>query len=104
MATFAGRRVPNVSQYIANLNVVQPKDENTFNPDETFDFEHDLNMFTNTEFLDFPVDESIEFNTSGPEQLPLADAAARQDQQHGRSGLAKSMLLRSIDCHSISML
>lgn len=90
MANFAGRRAPNVSQYIANLNVVQSKDENTFHPDETFDFEHDLNMFTNTEFLDFPVDESIEFHTSGPEQLPLAEAAARQDQQHGRPGLAKT--------------
>ena len=104
MANFAGRRVPNVSQYIANLNVVQPKDESTFHPDETYDFEHDLNMFTNTDFLDFPVDNDISFETSRQEQLPLADASARQDPQHGLTGLPNSRFSPFVDYHSISML
>ena len=104
MANFAGRRAPNVSQYIANLNVIQSEHENTFHPEEPYNFEHDLNMFTNTEFLDFPVDDNINFETSRPEQLPSTEATARQEQRHGAAGLANGMYFTILRRNSISML
>jgi hypothetical protein len=56
MANFNGRRVPNFSQYLDDLNAIpspydqavqQRQQENTFNLDE------ELALFTNTEFFDF---------------------------------------------------
>jgi hypothetical protein len=56
MANFNGRRAPNFSQYLDDLNAIpspydqavqQRRQENTFNLDE------ELALFTNTEFFDF---------------------------------------------------
>ena len=58
MANLAARRAPNVSQYLANLNVVRPDRDNSLSQDDATNFEDDLNLFTNAEFLDFPVDDN----------------------------------------------
>ena len=58
MANLAARRAPNVSQYLANLNVVRPDRDNSLSQDDAINFEDDLNLFTNAEFLDFPVDDN----------------------------------------------
>lgn len=45
-----GRRGVNVSQYIANLNTVNPPEDNLESPPN---FDQDLALFTNTEFIDW---------------------------------------------------
>lgn len=51
MSSYRGRNNVNVSQFLANLNTIQPVEEqvvDTFNPD-------DLALFTNTQFFDFDI-------------------------------------------------
>ncbi len=55
-----GRRGPNVSQYIANLNAI-PATHDVVNPhDGTYNLEDDLAVFTNAEFFDFDLGEEID--------------------------------------------
>lgn len=54
MTNFNGRKVPNVSQYVANLNTLpSAHDVASQQQDENFDIDNDLAQFTNAEFLDF---------------------------------------------------
>lgn len=49
---YNGRRGPNVSEYIANLNAIPtPQDLHNSNQD-TYNVDDELAMFTNTEFYD----------------------------------------------------
>lgn len=58
MSQFQGRRAPNVSQYIANLNTIPPATDATAQPTQEFpNFEDELAMFTNTQFFDFDVND-----------------------------------------------
>ncbi|KAI9680503.1 MAG: hypothetical protein M1817_003943 [Caeruleum heppii] len=59
MAGMGGRRAPNVSQYIANLNAIPSPHEAT-NPQDGFSLEDDLAMFTNTQFFDFDMGHNID--------------------------------------------
>ena len=89
MANFSGRRAPNVSQYIANLNVVRPERENALSPDEAYSFDDDLNMFTNAEFLDFPVDDTalehsaLNYTPAQEERSRRANAVPKKEYSHG---------------------
>ena len=89
MASFPARRAPNVSQYIANLNVVRPESDHAVALDEGYSFEEDLNMFTNAEFLDYPVDdnglEQSVLNYSAPEEQRSSptNAIAKKEYHHG---------------------
>ena len=47
-----GRKIPNVSQYLANLNTI-PSAHDVATQDEGFDIDEQLAQFTNVEFLDF---------------------------------------------------
>lgn len=47
-----GRKAPNVSQYLANLNTI-PSAHDVATQDENFDIDEQLAQFTNVEFLDF---------------------------------------------------
>ena len=47
-----GRKVPNVSQYLANLNTI-PSAHDVATQEENFDIDEQLAQFTNVEFLDF---------------------------------------------------
>jgi hypothetical protein len=51
---YNGRRGPNVSEYIANLNAIPSAQEIRSNQ-EDFNIDDDLAMFTNTQFFDFDV-------------------------------------------------
>ena len=55
MSGYNGRRAPNFSQYLEDLNTVpSPYDQTAQQQDqEIFDVEAELAMFTNTEFFDF---------------------------------------------------
>lgn len=48
---YNGRRGPNVSEYIANLNAI-PSAQDIENSQGNFDLDEDLAMFTNTQFFD----------------------------------------------------
>ncbi|WEW55530.1 hypothetical protein PRK78_000961 [Emydomyces testavorans] len=54
MSSFNGRRGPNFSQYLNDLNSVQsPFDQPRQEEQELFDVDAELALFTNAEFLDF---------------------------------------------------
>ena len=61
MSTFTGRKAPNVSQYLANLNAIPSAHEIANQQQEPYAIDDELALFTNTEFYDFDL-EHIEHN------------------------------------------
>ncbi|KAI9833466.1 MAG: hypothetical protein M1819_003624 [Sarea resinae] len=88
MSNFPGRRGPNVSQYIANLNTIpSPQDIATQQP-ESFNLEDDLAMFTNTQFFDFDIVEppegvTTDYDAAREERARRENAAAQRHNQKG---------------------
>jgi DNA-binding protein YbaB len=76
MSNFTGRRAPNVSQYLANLNLPAGAPELSA-PDE-FGFDGGLDFLTNTEFFDF--DGLAEGNVSDFAQSNANAASQKQPQ------------------------
>jgi len=58
MSNFNGRRGPNVSQYLRDLNAIN-RQENA--QDEPFNMEEDLALFTNTQFFDFETGQNTDY-------------------------------------------
>ncbi|RGP69908.1 regulatory cys-3 [Fusarium sporotrichioides] len=58
MSNFNGRRGPNVSQYLRDLNAIN-RQENAH--DEPFNMEEDLALFTNTQFFDFETGQNTDY-------------------------------------------
>ena len=56
--TYNGRRGPNVSEYIRDLNHVSPQHRSI---DENFNMDEDLALFTNTQFFDFDSGQNTDF-------------------------------------------
>jgi len=76
MTAYNGRRAPNVSQYIANLNTI-PSASDMAAPQQDFaNFDDDLALFTNTQFFDFDMNEAA---AEMPSQMRF-DASSRQGQ------------------------
>ncbi|TVY59556.1 Regulatory protein cys-3 [Lachnellula suecica] len=74
---YNGRRGPNVSEYIANLNAI-PTAQDIENSQENLNFDDDLAMFTNTQFFDFDLGQSADlqganFGVDGPGQTDAAE-------------------------------
>lgn len=65
MAGWQGRKSPNVSHYLANLNAI-PSAHDVI--DDDFDIDKELAQFTNTEFLDF--DTGLFLEQTVPEYIP----------------------------------
>jgi hypothetical protein len=59
---YNGRRGPNVSEYIANLNAIPSAQEMQSNQ-ENFNIDDDLAMFTNTQFFDFDLGNGADLHT-----------------------------------------
>ncbi|KAL8733070.1 MAG: hypothetical protein Q9181_003708 [Wetmoreana brouardii] len=83
MAGFSGRKGPNVSHYLANLNAIPSEHDIATQQAENFDFGNDLAAFTNTEFLEFDQGENvfqspIDYNHRN-EGLNPPDSAGTQD-------------------------
>lgn len=91
-----GRRGPNVSQYIANLNAIPSSHDFVNQHDSAYNLEDDLAVFTNAEFLDF--DEDIDqqpmlYDPSQEGRARRENAAAHKNtgktldfnQNHGKS-------------------
>jgi len=54
MSSYNGRRVPNFSQFLEDLNAIpSPHDQALQQQDDSFNIDAELALFTNTEFLDF---------------------------------------------------
>lgn len=64
---YNGRRAPNVSEYIANLNTIPTPHELDLASQENFNLDDDLAMFTNTQFFDFDLgqDADLHFDVDG---------------------------------------
>jgi len=60
MSNFHGRRGPNVSEYIANLNAIPSAHDLANQNQENFNLEDDLAMFTNTQFFDFDLGQDAD--------------------------------------------
>lgn len=58
MSNFNGRRGPNVSQYLRDLNAIN-RQENAH--EEPFNMEEDLALFTNTQFFDFETNQTTDY-------------------------------------------
>lgn len=85
MAGFTGgRRAPNVSQYIANLNTIHsPQDMQQ--DDEGFRLEDDLAVFTNAEFYNFDME-----GDPGIEQVPATYDPAHERARRANASGAKN--------------
>jgi hypothetical protein len=72
---YNGRRGPNVSEYIANLNAI-PTAQDIENSQDNFNLDDDLAMFTDTQFFDFDLNQSADLQASnfgeGQGQAPTA--------------------------------
>ncbi|KAI4107065.1 MAG: hypothetical protein LQ339_002761 [Xanthoria mediterranea] len=82
MAGYSGRKGPNVSQYLSNLNSIPSDQEISTHPPDGFEFANDLAAFTNAEFFDFDqgdnaFDPAIEYNP--PDALDTAHPGAVHD-------------------------
>ena len=72
--TYNGRRGPNVSEYIANLNAI-PSPQDMHNQDN-LNFEDDLALFTNTQFFDFDHQQDLDLQQTFDGAHAAGDAAA----------------------------
>ncbi|RDW60664.1 hypothetical protein BP6252_12047 [Coleophoma cylindrospora] len=61
MSAYNGRRGPNVSEYIANLNAI-PSAQDLANQQDYANLDEDLAMFTNTQFFDFDLGQDTDFS------------------------------------------
>lgn len=77
MATYNNRRGPNVSQYLRELHTIP---EQGSAPDDSFNMDDDLAMFTNTQFLDFDSGQNTDY--SAP---PAKPETAERQRQHSHS-------------------
>jgi len=60
MAAYNGRRAPNVSEYIANLNAIPTAQDLANQSQDNFNLDEELAMFTNTQFFDFDLDQDAD--------------------------------------------
>ncbi|KPM44985.1 hypothetical protein AK830_g1539 [Neonectria ditissima] len=58
MASYNGRRGPNVSQYLRDLNAINRQEAGQ---EEPFNMEEDLALFTNTQFFDFETGQNTDY-------------------------------------------
>ncbi|KAF3491972.1 regulatory protein cys-3 [Arthroderma uncinatum] len=81
MADFNGRRAPNFSQYLNELNTIPSPYEQTAKPEELFDVDAELALFTNAEFLDFDPAGNVKMDEQ-PVSGTVSPASGRQDMNY----------------------
>ncbi|KAI6779799.1 Regulatory protein cys-like protein [Emericellopsis cladophorae] len=74
MANYHGRKAPNVSQYIRDLNAISPQDNSP--RDEGFNLDDELFTFTNTQFFDLDSGQNTDFQAPPAKSDPAATPAA----------------------------
>lgn len=84
MSTYNGRHGPNVSQYLRELDTINPQD----NTEDNFNIDADLALFTNTQFFDFDSGQNTDFQAHPAK--PEAEAA--QSSPSGDVSAAASVI------------
>ena len=74
MANYHGRKAPNVSQYIRDLNAISPQDNSP--RDEGFNLDDELFTFTNTQFFDLDSGQNTDFQAPPAKPDPAATPVA----------------------------
>lgn len=78
MATYGGRRGPNVSQYLRHLNTIPAETTQ----DDGF-IDDDIDLFTNTQFFDFESGQTTDFQPSQVKpDTERASRTAADDTSH----------------------
>ena len=77
MEVYKGRKAPNVSNYLANLNAIPSAHDTALQQQDEINFEDELAQFTNTDFLDFDADNFME--QPMPEYDPSLEEKARRE-------------------------
>ena len=77
MDGYKGRKAPNVSQYLANLNALPSAHDLATQQQEDFSIDDELAQFTNTEFLDFDAGDFLD--QARPEYDPSLEEKARRE-------------------------
>ena len=79
MSSYAGgRRAPNVSQYIADLNSIPSAQDAASQNQDNFGLDDDMSLFTNTEFFDFDLGEMTGMSQPGEFDSPTDERMRRQ--------------------------
>ena len=83
MSNYNGRRAPNVSQYLRDLNAINPEpatEENFAN------MEDDLSLFTNTQFFDFETGQNTDYQAQPVKvNVETPPSAASEDMTPAQS-------------------
>lgn len=87
MSGYAGRRAPNVSQYLQDLNTVPTPQELQQPQQDNFGIDDDLSLFTNTEFFDFDLGTSLPDVSQAP-SLDNFDHHAEERAQRRNASIA----------------
>lgn len=74
MSTYNGRRGPNVSQYLRDLNTISPQE--TTSDGENFNMEEELAFFTNTRFFDLDSGQNTDYQAAPVKPDAVATPAA----------------------------
>ncbi|KAM5437711.1 hypothetical protein MferCBS31731_005470 [Microsporum ferrugineum] len=82
MADFNGRRAPNFSQYLNELNTLPSHFEQTAQSDELFDVDAELALFTNAEFLDFDQPGNVGMDEQQPVSGTVSPENGQQDMNY----------------------
>lgn len=91
MAGYSGRRAPNVSRYVSNLNAIPSAHDIASPSEDNFNVENELAQFTNAEFLDFDAGKFLE--------EPAPEYGSRGQNEHGDDN---NMNVKGLDfgmCH-----
>ena len=87
MEGYKGRKAPNVSSYLANLNALPSAHDVASQQQEDFSFDDELAQFTNAEFLDQDVGDYLEQQPM-PEYGPALEEKARRDNAVANNEIA----------------
>lgn len=98
---YNGRRGPNVSEYIANLNAI-PSAQDLQSAQDNFNLDDELAMFTNTQFFDFDLGQDADlqaanFGVEGPGSAAAPEATDMKAMDFGMQG-KRSM---EFPCHRL---
>ncbi len=95
MSTYNGRRGPNVSQFIANLNTIPSPQDMATQPQDGL-IESDLALFTNTQFIDW---DATNLDTDLVEYDREQEQRARRDNAAAHKNNMKDMDFLNGMCH-----
>lgn len=109
MEGYKGRKAPNLSNFLANLNALPSAHDVATQQQEDFNMDHDLAQYTNTEFLDFDAADFLEQPL--PEYDPSLETKAMRENaaandKIGAKGLdfVTGMLLVARSVHYIDIM